>query len=193
VPLSIVYTPNTNQTIALRNVNGQYASVIANYSWATVTQINQAFALNALATISTTGNVTVGGNLNVTGTSTSLVTKASGIVNAGVDVVLGNLKARIPTSGYRSLQVSTVSGTYSVTGSDTFSQAGTIAGSTISASSPRTINTTPAYLNPSFNFGTDGATDTWVIYDAANSIGWRITFICGPSYANNMISIERLV
>ena len=67
VPLSIVYTPNTNQTIALRNVNGQYASVIANYSWATVTQINQAFALNALDTISTTGNVSVGGNLAVTG------------------------------------------------------------------------------------------------------------------------------
>jgi len=64
VPLSIVYTPNTNQTIVLRNVNGQYASVIANYSWATVTQINQAFALNALGTISTTGNVSVGGILS---------------------------------------------------------------------------------------------------------------------------------
>jgi hypothetical protein len=67
VPLSIVYTPNTNQTIALRNVNSQYASVIANYSWATVTQINQAFALNTLGTMTTTGNVSVGGNLSLTG------------------------------------------------------------------------------------------------------------------------------
>jgi hypothetical protein len=60
----MVYTPNTNQTIALRNINGQYASVIANYSWATVTQINQAFALNALDTMSLTGNLSVGGILS---------------------------------------------------------------------------------------------------------------------------------
>jgi hypothetical protein len=91
VPLSIVYTPNTNQTIALRNVNGQYASVIANYSWATVTQINQAFALNALDTMTTTGNVSVGGNLTVTGgirksarvlttTTTLTVADASGFI-----------------------------------------------------------------------------------------------------------------
>jgi hypothetical protein len=91
VPLSIVYTPNTNQTIALRNVNGQYASVIANYSWATVTQINQAFALNALDTMSATGNVSVGGNLTTTGgirksarvlttTTTLTVADASGFI-----------------------------------------------------------------------------------------------------------------
>jgi len=91
VPLSIVYTPNTNQTIVLRNVNGQYASVIANYSWATVTQINQAFALNTLDTMTTTGNVTVGGNLTVTGgirksarvlttTTTLTVADASGFI-----------------------------------------------------------------------------------------------------------------
>jgi hypothetical protein len=128
-----------------------------------------------------------------TGVGTLLNNRAGGVVNAGVDVVLGNLKARIPTSGNRSLQVSTVSGTYSVTGSSSYSQAGVVSGVTISSTSPRTINTTPAYLNPSYNFSTDGAVDTWTIYDAANAIGWRITFICGASYANNFISIERLV
>ncbi len=110
-----------------------------------------------------------------------------------MDVTLGNLKARIPTSGMRSLQVSTVIGTYSVTGSDTYSQAGVVAGSTIQASSPRAITTTPTHLNPSHNFGSDGATDTWVIYDSANNISWRITCIIGPSYVNNMITIERLL
>jgi hypothetical protein len=119
--------------------------------------------------------------------------KASGVVNAGVDVTLGNLRARIPTSGNRSLQVSTVTGTYSVVGSDVYSQAGSIAGSTISVGAPRTINTTPAYLNPGYNFSVDGAVDTWTIYDAANAIAWRITCIIGPSYVNNMITIERLV
>jgi hypothetical protein len=128
-----------------------------------------------------------------TGVGGELSIKASGLVNAGVDVTLGNLKARIPTSGARSLQVSTVSGTYSVTGSNTYSSGGTIAGSTIQNNSPRTINTTPAYLNASYNFTTDGSTDTWIIYDAANVISWRITCIIGPSYVGNMISIERLL
>ena len=123
----------------------------------------------------------------------SLITKTSGLVNAGVDVTLGNLKVRMSTSGNRSLQVSTVSGTYSVIGSGTYSSAGSIAGSTIPSSSPRTINTTPAYLNANYTFIIDGATDTWTIYDAANSIAWRITLIVGISYVGNMISIERLI
>ena len=127
------------------------------------------------------------------GVSFLINNRASGIVNAGVDVTLGNLKARIPTSGNRSLQVSTVSGTYSVAGSSTYSQGGVVSGVTIQSTGLRTINTTPAYLNPGYNFSTDGATDTWVIYDTSNSLCWRITFICGPSYVNNFISIERML
>ena len=140
----------------------------------------------------TTRGVYIDLNKAPAGVSGELMFKASGLVNAGVDVTLGNLKARIPTGGNRSLQVSTVSGTYSVAGSGVYSMGG-VSGSTIQANSPRTINTTPAYLNPGYNFGTDGATDTWVIYDAANSIGWRITCIIGPSYVNNLITIERLL
>ena len=64
---------------------------------------------------------------------------------------------------------------------------------TIQSTSPRTINTTPAYLNANYNFTIDGGTDTWTIYDAANSIAWRISMIVGSSYVGNMISIERLV
>ena len=127
------------------------------------------------------------------GVSFLINNRASGIVNAGVDVTLGNLKARIPTSGNRSLQVSTVSGTYSVYGSDTYSQSGTIAGSTIQDNSPRSISTTPAYLNAGYHFAAAGATDTWVIMDTSNTIAWRITMILGASFNNNMISIERLV
>jgi hypothetical protein len=118
---------------------------------------------------------------------------ASGIVNSGIDVVLGNLKVRMSTSGNRSLQVSTVTGTYSVVGSSNYSQAGVVSGVTISLSSPRIINTTPAYLNPNYNFGTDGATDNWIIMDVGKNISWRIIMICGASYNNNFISIERLL
>jgi hypothetical protein len=117
--------------------------------------------------------------------------KASGFVDAGVDVTLGNLRARIPASGNRSLQLSTVSGTYNVYGSDVYSQNG-ISGVTIPSGSAVTITTTPTYLIPSYQFTVAGATDTWLLRDTSNTIGWRISVVFGPSFNNNFISIERL-
>ena len=116
---------------------------------------------------------------------------ASGFVNAGVDVTLGNLKARMSTSGNRHLQVSTVTGTYTVYGSGVYSQNG-VSGSTIDAGAPKTITTTPTGLNTGYNFATGGATDTWVIMDTGSALAWRITLVVGSGYNNNFISIERL-
>ncbi len=127
-----------------------------------------------------------------TGVGGELLTKASGIVNRGVDVTLGNLKARIAATGNISLQLSTVSGTYSIYGSGIYSQAGTVVGATIDGGSPRTISTTPSYLVGSYSFGTAGSTDTWVLMDTSNSIAWRITMVLGAGVNNNLITIERL-
>ena len=71
ISLDIVYTPGTNQTVKFR-VTGGTSGINAKhrggyFSRAAITQINQAFALNALATMATTGNVSVGSNLAVTG------------------------------------------------------------------------------------------------------------------------------
>jgi hypothetical protein len=126
------------------------------------------------------------------GVGGELLTKASGLVNRGVDVTLGNLKARIAATGNVALQLSTVSGTYSVYGSSVYSQAGAV-GTTIDGSAPKAISTTPAYLNSGYNFGTAGATDTWNIMDTSNSIAWRITMILGAGVNNNLISIERIL
>ena len=121
-----------------------------------------------------------------------LLWKASGFVNAGTDVTCGNLKARIPTSGNRSLQISTVSGSYSVYGSDVYSLSGGIGGTTIDGSAPRSVTTTPTYINASYTFATAGATDCWTLMDTSAQIAWRITTIIGDSYNNNFIMIERL-
>lgn len=137
------------------------------------------------------GDVEIAGKLTIGSASGNVATKASGIVNAGVDVTLGNIKARVSTSGNRSLQLSTVSGTYSVAGSDVHTQ-NSIGGSTIARGSAVTITTTPTYLAPNYHFTVDGAVDTWNIYDTVSNIAWRITLIIGPSYINNFISIERL-
>jgi hypothetical protein len=64
----LIYTPNTNQTIKLYATDGSgTCTVLSIGTRITISQINQAFALNALNTMSTTGNVSVGGNLAVTG------------------------------------------------------------------------------------------------------------------------------
>jgi len=64
----LIYTPNTNQTVKLYATDGSgTCTVLSIGTRITIRQINQAFALNALNTMSTTGNVTVGGNLSLTG------------------------------------------------------------------------------------------------------------------------------
>jgi hypothetical protein len=164
--------------------------VIANYSWATVTQINQAFALNALDTMSTTGNVTVGGNLNVTGTSTSLITKVSGFVNAGTFVTIDNIKATVTTSGQRGLSLATVSGTATCYISGTYGMYG---GATVGgASAGFSMTTTASASIFSWSFGSEGDTATYILnYGYTKS--YRITMMIGGGYNNNMITIERLI
>ena len=119
-----------------------------------------------------------------------ILTKASEFVNAGVDVTLGNLKVRMSTSGNRSLQVSTVSGTYSVYGSGIHVFNSNVGSTTITPS--LSVSTTPSYLNAGNTFGVAGGVDTWNIMDTSNLIGWRISCIVGASYNNNLITIERL-
>ena len=118
--------------------------------------------------------------------------KASGIVNRGVDVTLGNLKARVAASGNASLQLSTVSGTYSIYGSGVHVFTSNLGSTTIDGASPKTISTTPVYLLAGNTFPTAGGTDTWNIMDTSNSIAWRITMILGAGVNNNLITIERL-
>ena len=127
-----------------------------------------------------------------TGVGGELLTKASGLVNRGVDVTLGNLKARVAASGNASLQLSTVSGTYSIYGSGVHVFTSNLGSATIDGASPRTISTTPAYLVSGNTFPTAGGTDTWNIMDTSNSIAWRITMILGAGVNNSLITIERL-
>jgi hypothetical protein len=77
-------------------VSGQYATVIANYSWATIVQINQAFSLNAISTL-TVGTAAEPGGLVVNGTTTtSTLTVAGNLTVSGN--ILGNVYSG-PDSG----------------------------------------------------------------------------------------------
>ncbi len=146
---------------------------------------------NPTTALDVTGNVNVTGKINLTDPTGNVVTKASGIVNAGVDVLLGNLKVRMSSSGSRSIQVSTVSGTYSVQGSCVY-MAGGVGYVTIPDNNRFTITTTATNLS-GLNFGTGGQVEMWNLVDVTNSIAWRITSIVGSGYNNNFITIERLL
>ncbi len=120
------------------------------------------------------------------------LSKITVLVGRGTDVTLGNLKVRIASSGNASLQVSTVSGTYSVSGSSIYAAGGT-GNVTIFGTAPLSVTTTPTYLYSSLNYTAAGYRDEWLIYDASGSIAWRISMIIGSNYQNNLISIERIL
>jgi hypothetical protein len=141
------------------------------------------------STLDVTGNINVTGKINLTDPSGNVVTKAAGFVGRGTDITLGNLKVRFAASGNMSLQVSTVSGTYSIYGSGVYVSGG-VAG--LSAGN-LAVNTSPVYLKSTLNFLGAGDTDTWLIMDNSASMSWRISMIIGPAYVNNFISIERLL
>ena len=144
--------------------------------------------------IDNSGNVNITGKINVTDPSGNVVKKVAGFFNAGDYIILDNLKVRVAPSGYRSLQVATVSGTYTVFGSNLFSANGA-GGTAIFENNKLTITTNPAYLNAGLHYTWGGYTDTWTIMDTSNFLAWRITCIIGDTngaYAN-FISIERLL
>jgi hypothetical protein len=219
----VYYTPITNSTVYLRvyNISGNitaYApSTSTNYSstWATIQQIGSSAFVNPwtlsgsntyntsgnvgigtnapTATLDVTGNVNVTGKINVTDPSGNVATKVAAIVGRGTDVTLGNLKIRFAASGNMSLQASTVSGTYSIYGSQVLVGNGTLGSSRIDGGSPLTINTTPTYLNSGNNFLGAGDITTWNLMDTSAGMSWRISMIVGAGYYNNFISIERLL
>ena len=141
------------------------------------------------AKLDVAGNINVTGKINVTDPSGNIVTKAAGFVGRGVDVTLGNLKARFAASGNMSLQVSSVSGSYTIRGSDQYITNGS-ASTTIAIS----ITTTPTYIWPDgINFVGAGNSETCLIYDTSAGMTWRIIGLVGPGYLNNFISIERIL
>jgi hypothetical protein len=138
--------------------------------------------------INNLGNVNITGKLNVGDPTGNVVTKVAGFVGRGTDITLGNLKVRFATTGNMSLQVSTVSGTYTTRGTDEYITNGS--GST-TLFIP--ISTTPVYIWPSgINFVGAGNSETCLLTDTDTKITWRIIGIVGPGYADNFISIERL-
>ncbi|SOD20216.1 hypothetical protein [Pedobacter xixiisoli] len=135
----------------------------------------------------------------------ALVSKVSAYVDAGVVVSLGNINVRLATGGNRSLEIAFTNAVARVSGTsinNTLSGSAAIDGSAItitaygrqSASDGTSKWTSNTFLRwqPGLNFSQVGASQQILLNDETNAITYRITFILGTGWNNNLISIELL-
>jgi hypothetical protein len=119
--------------------------------------------------------------------------------DGGVDVQFDNLIVQIPSSSNRSLQLKTVSGSITMSGSSinlyltasaaTGGSAGSIDGFTRQSS---TLTTSYQYWQSSIDFGLHGSSQTIYVLDETNGRSYRILCIIGNGYLDNFFEIERL-
>jgi hypothetical protein len=103
-----IYTPVTNQSIKMRvygSSNNTFSIIGGGTSKVVIQQIANTFALNAIDTISTTGNVSVGGILAVAGTvtGTNLTSKTTGSWTVATGT--GTYSITVPINGNYQLWV----------------------------------------------------------------------------------------
>jgi len=115
---------------------------------------------------------------------------SSGIVNAGVFVCMDNIAIAFSTTGNRSFQVKTLSGTVPMYFANSgISNLGYCAGGTCSLS----ISTSPQYMAPTYNFGNHGSTQCATIqYGSPVCCVYQVIASVGLGFNGNMISINRL-
>lgn len=154
-----------------------------------ITAVELTGAMGPTGVTGPTGPTGPTGQIGPTGSG---IPYASGRVNAGVAVTLDNISVQLATSGNRSLQLRTLSGTFigEHTGTTSYQSGGNqftyySAGST-------TFNTSYQYF-VAWGFPTQGDTAIHHLHDTTNGRCYRITLMIGGGYNNNVIVIERLV
>lgn len=193
---SDVFTATANQTtftvsqVPVGNVSLFINGVLigANAANANSTTINYVSANNGNYTMVAGDRVTVS---YMYGTATPITLPGnSGYVVNGTAVTLGNLSARVPSTGNRALQLATLSGTMSVFGSGEWKLAANSATNTANA---KAITTTFSYLNSdNWAFTGPGTTEVWDIFDNTTKDAWTIKCIYGAAMAGSIISIQRI-
>ncbi len=116
-----------------------------------------------------------------------------------VNVQFDNLIVRIPSTSNYSLQIRTVSGNITVSGTSNNNYISSSAGVSGSASSITgynrqqiTLTTSFAYWESSMNFLMHGSTQEIFLNDETNGRSYRILCVIGSGYFNNFFEIERL-
>jgi hypothetical protein len=121
--------------------------------------------------------------------------KIAKFVDAGVPVVFGDIQVQMATGGSRSLQIRTTGTSFTgmVSAYTTYNGYSGTQSFTYFSDVTQTINSTFAYLGTTWGFGQSGDVAVYYLRDLNNMRFYRITLMVGPSYFNNMISIEKLI
>lgn len=130
----------------------------------------------------------------------STLNAISVLADAGDVVQLDNLKVMVSTSGNRSLQIATVSGSITVSGStfnlfatSSVGSTGGVGSETGMSFSSTTVGTSWMYLQSAANFLNYGSVQRCFINDQTNNKCYRVTCIFGSGYLDNTIEIERVL
>ncbi len=121
--------------------------------------------------------------------------KIAKFVDAGVPVVFGDIQVQMATGVSRSLQIKTtgISFVGMVSAYTTYNGASGTNSFTYFSDITQTVNSTFAHLGTTWGFAQSGDVAVYYLRDTTNLRFYRITLMVGPSYFNNMISIEKII
>ena len=121
--------------------------------------------------------------------------KIAKFVDAGVPVVFGDIQVQMATGVSRSLQIKTTGTSFvgMVSAYTTYNGASGTNSFTYFSDITQTVNSTFAHLGTTWGFAQSGDVAVYYLRDTTNLRFYRITLMVGPSYFNNMISIEKLI
>lgn len=126
--------------------------------------------------------------------------KVTGLFNAGTAAQLDNIRVQMPNSGNAySMQIATVSGTLSLSGScellyrtSPTATGGSSATYDSYVRQSETLTTTFINFWPNLSLGYHGTTQLFHVMDETNNHAYHIIFAVGGGYLKNFISIKRL-
>lgn len=122
--------------------------------------------------------------------------KIAQFVNESVPVILGDIQVQMAPSGSsRSLQIKTTGSSFEgmVSAYTTYNGASGTNSFTYFSDRTQTVGSSFVHLGTTWGFAQSGDVAVYYLRDYTNFRFYRITLMVGPSYINNMISIEKLI
>jgi hypothetical protein len=122
--------------------------------------------------------------------------KIAKFVNEAVPVILGDIQVQMAPNGLaRSLQIKTTGSSFvgMVSAYTTYNGASGTNSYTYFSDITQNIGSTFAHLGTTWGFAQSGDVAVYYLRDTTNFRFYRITLMVGPSFSNNMISIEKII
>jgi len=131
-----------------------------------------------IGTSNPTTKLDVNGSIKINGGiiyNNRITNRISDYLWKGRELILDNLKVRIPTGGNASLQIATVSGSYNIFGHQLLAIFGTgVVEHSILPGNAINVTTNYTYLRSGDNFVTGGDYGKWNLITTNNSLSWEI-------------------